>query len=447
MRLVARQVATVVVVRDPGRRAATSTRGSPPDDARPGPAGARRRDRRRRPGRRPHRDRAGRHRRPAAAAATRRRRPARAPRRLARPAARRAWRCSTPAFAERVRPWPQIAQALLRRAGKRAGDLDVLRAIASPAAARGAAGAGAAGTSPRAGAASSPAASASPCRSPTGCSGSSSAPSARRSRTRWRGSPRRGSSRAAPTSGTCTARSSTTSRRSGGARDARHGHGARSPAVPATQLMLAHRVHARGRQRSERLLVHVLWMTSGLGCDGDTVAMTAATSPSLEDLLTGAIPGMPRRRHLQPAARLRDRRGVRAGVVRRRATARSTRSSSCSRARCPTSRSTATGHWAGVRRRPGDGPADHRPARGSTGWRRRRRRCMALGTCAAYGGDPGDEEQPDRARWACATTSAAAGPRGSGIPIVNLPGCPVQPDNITETLLAARAAARRHRRG
>jgi hypothetical protein len=33
-------------------------------------------------------------------------------------------------FAERVRPWPQIALALLRRAGKRACDLDVQRAIA-----------------------------------------------------------------------------------------------------------------------------------------------------------------------------------------------------------------------------------------------------------------------------------------------------------------------------
>ena len=33
--------------------------------------------------------------------------------------------------------------------------------------------------------------------------------------------------------------------------------------------------------RSEQLTVHVIWMTSGLGCDGDTVAMTAATQPSL----------------------------------------------------------------------------------------------------------------------------------------------------------------------
>jgi CRP/FNR family cyclic AMP-dependent transcriptional regulator len=34
------------------------------------------------------------------------------------------------AFVERVRPWPQITLALLRRAGKRATDLDVQRAIA-----------------------------------------------------------------------------------------------------------------------------------------------------------------------------------------------------------------------------------------------------------------------------------------------------------------------------
>jgi len=34
-------------------------------------------------------------------------------------------------FSERVRPWPQILQALLRRAGRRIADLDVLRAITS----------------------------------------------------------------------------------------------------------------------------------------------------------------------------------------------------------------------------------------------------------------------------------------------------------------------------
>jgi CRP/FNR family transcriptional regulator, cyclic AMP receptor protein len=52
---------------------------------------------------------------------------------------RPAWRALLPtrfavldaAFAERVRPWPQITHALLRRAGRRARDLDVQRAITS----------------------------------------------------------------------------------------------------------------------------------------------------------------------------------------------------------------------------------------------------------------------------------------------------------------------------
>src|SRR5579872_3926136 len=40
--------------------------------------------------------------------------------------------------------------------------------------------------------------------------------------------------------------------------------------------------------------VHVLWLTAGLSCDGDSVSITAATQPSLEDLVLGAIPGLPR---------------------------------------------------------------------------------------------------------------------------------------------------------
>ncbi len=40
--------------------------------------------------------------------------------------------------------------------------------------------------------------------------------------------------------------------------------------------------------------LHVLWITAGLGCDGDTVSITAATQPSLEDLVLGLIPGIPK---------------------------------------------------------------------------------------------------------------------------------------------------------
>jgi hydrogenase small subunit len=40
--------------------------------------------------------------------------------------------------------------------------------------------------------------------------------------------------------------------------------------------------------------IHILWITAGLGCDGDTIAMTGATQPSIEDILLGAIPWIPK---------------------------------------------------------------------------------------------------------------------------------------------------------
>src|ERR1700751_281536 len=40
--------------------------------------------------------------------------------------------------------------------------------------------------------------------------------------------------------------------------------------------------------------VHIIWITAGLGCDGDSVSITAATQPGIEDVLLGAIPGLPK---------------------------------------------------------------------------------------------------------------------------------------------------------
>src|SRR6202050_588803 len=40
--------------------------------------------------------------------------------------------------------------------------------------------------------------------------------------------------------------------------------------------------------------VHVVWITAGLGCDGDSVSVTAAMQPSIEDVVLGAIPGLPK---------------------------------------------------------------------------------------------------------------------------------------------------------
>src|SRR5438477_3915258 len=45
---------------------------------------------------------------------------------------------------------------------------------------------------------------------------------------------------------------------------------------------------------AEAPTVHILWMNGGLSCDGDSVALTAATQPSIEEIVLGALPGLPK---------------------------------------------------------------------------------------------------------------------------------------------------------
>ena len=53
--------------------------------------------------------------------------------------------------------------------------------------------------------------------------------------------------------------------------------------------------HGRTTQRPPAIPeIDILWLTAGLGCDGDSVSITAATQPSIEDVLLGAIPGLPK---------------------------------------------------------------------------------------------------------------------------------------------------------
>jgi hypothetical protein len=54
---------------------------------------------------------------------------------------------------------------------------------------------------------------------------------------------------------------------------------------------------------------------------------------------------------------------------------------------------------------------------------------------------PRDARQSDRRNGTCATTSAGTGIEGRAS-IVNVPGCPVQPDNFMETLLLSAVPAR-----
>ncbi len=187
-----------------------------------------------------------------------------------------------------------------------------------------------------------------------------------------------------------------------------------------------------GYARAERELVHVVWLTSGLGCDGDSVAMTSATSPSLEDLVQGVLPGMPRIALYNPllayesgedfmrafwsaaAGKLDPFVLVLEGSV-------------------PNEHINGEGHWAAF----GVDPVTRQPIPTCTwiDWLAPKAAIvLALGTCAAYGGIPAMRGNPTGAMG----LRDYLGPRWvsrRGLPIVNLPGCPVQPDNITETLL------------
>src|SRR3954469_14273559 len=49
-----------------------------------------------------------------------------------------------------------------------------------------------------------------------------------------------------------------------------------------------------GSAADEQDPIHILWINAGLSCDGDSVSLTAATLPSVEDIALGVIPGLPK---------------------------------------------------------------------------------------------------------------------------------------------------------
>ena len=40
--------------------------------------------------------------------------------------------------------------------------------------------------------------------------------------------------------------------------------------------------------------IHILWINAGLSCDGDSVSLTAATQPSIEEIALSVLPGLPK---------------------------------------------------------------------------------------------------------------------------------------------------------
>ncbi len=178
--------------------------------------------------------------------------------------------------------------------------------------------------------------------------------------------------------------------------------------------------------------VNVLWLTSGLGCDGDSVAMTAATNPSLEDLLRGCLPGMP------PVIIHNAMLAYESGAefmesFHRAADGRLDPFILVLEGSVPNEEINGDGHWAGM----GVDAETGQPILVNTWIDRlapKAAAVLALGTCAAYGGVPAMRNNPTGAMGLRDYLGYGWRSRRE-LPLVNLPGCPVQPDNITETLL------------
>jgi hydrogenase small subunit len=184
-------------------------------------------------------------------------------------------------------------------------------------------------------------------------------------------------------------------------------------------------------------VVHVLWINAGLSCDGDSVSLTAATQPSVEDIALGALPGLPTVQFHWPlvdyqvgddfmewfwkadAGTLDPFVLVVEGSI-------------------PNEAIKNEGYWTGFGNRgPGPSKFSDQPMTTSEWLDRLAPRALAVvcaGTCATYGGihamagnPTGAMGVPDYLGWNWRSKA--------GIPIVCVPGCPVQPDNLSETLL------------
>lgn len=178
--------------------------------------------------------------------------------------------------------------------------------------------------------------------------------------------------------------------------------------------------------------IDVLWLTAGLGCDGDTIAITAATQPSIEDLVLGAIPGLPKIVIHNPVLSYENGEEF-VKTFRRAADGQLAPFLLVVEGSIPNESLNKEGCWAGF----GTDLQTGQPIPtcrwidrlASKAWG-----VIAIGTCSAYGGIHAMEGNPtgcmglpDYLGWNWHSSS--------GMPIVCVPGCPVQPDNFMETLL------------
>jgi hydrogenase small subunit len=191
--------------------------------------------------------------------------------------------------------------------------------------------------------------------------------------------------------------------------------------------------YGRRTQHAPKLKeVHILWITAGLGCDGDSVSITAASQPSLEDVILGAIPGLPTV-HLHNAVLSYENGEEFLAPFHQASRGELDNFVLVVEGSIPNEKLSGEGYWAAM----GADPATGQPIK-TTEWIDRLAPkalgVVAIGTCATYGGIHAMQGNPtgcmglaDYLGWNWRSKA--------GLPIVNVPGCPVQPDNFMETLL------------
>jgi hydrogenase small subunit len=176
----------------------------------------------------------------------------------------------------------------------------------------------------------------------------------------------------------------------------------------------------------------VLWLTAGLGCDGETISITAATQPALEDLILGALPSVPKIKLHNPVLAYQVGDDFLA-PFHQAAEGKLSPFILVVEGSIPNESNKQEGYWAsfGTDRVTGQPilTSDWIDRLAPQAWA-----VIAAGTCATYGGihaiegnPTGAMGLPDYLGWQWKSVG--------GIPIVCVPGCPAQPDNMTETLL------------
>lgn len=179
--------------------------------------------------------------------------------------------------------------------------------------------------------------------------------------------------------------------------------------------------------------IDILWISEGMSCDGDTVSVTAASQPSIEDVLLGLIPDLPRvnlhNKVLSPTL------GGEEFLAPFRAAAQGELDPFILvlEGSVPNQKIIeGDGYWTSF----GNDPETGEPMTLNT-WldalAPRAWAVVAIGTCAAYGGIHAMAGNPTGSMGLADYLGWEFRSRG-GLPIVNIPGCPVQPDNFMETL-------------